>query len=150
VKVFDYSHTAAPDYYAEHQHTLVIVQPPPGGPELPDVVLAPGHYLKRYLVDYRELDPPPELGLPEGYRVYTRCSEDSALEATRHLRGFRAHLSRGLCGAAPQCAAHLPTGPGGGESPEGIAELLQVIEYCYEGKVPDVDRGAEQGGEPPS
>jgi MFS superfamily sulfate permease-like transporter len=133
VKVFDYSHTAAPDYYAEHQHTLVIVQPSADGPELPDVVLAPGHYLKRYLVDYRELDPPPALGLPEGYRVYTRCSEDSALEATRHLRGF-VHACPGVYVELRRNALLTFRPERETETPEGIDELLQVIEYCYEGR----------------
>jgi len=58
VKLFDYSHTAAPDYYAEHRHTLIMLRPPDDAMELPDLVVTPGHYLQRYLVEFEEIDTP--------------------------------------------------------------------------------------------
>ncbi len=66
LRVFDYSHTAAPDYHVRHRHTLVMFElPEPAA--LPHVVLTPGHYLERYLVHLQEQ---PAAGLPEGYRFY--------------------------------------------------------------------------------
>ncbi len=57
VKIFDYSHTAAPDYYAEHRHTLVMLScPEEGSVQWPNLALTPGHYLERYLVEYQEVD----------------------------------------------------------------------------------------------
>ena len=56
VKLFDYSHTAAPDYYAEHRHTLIMLRPQDDSMELPDLVVTPGHYLQRYLVEFEEID----------------------------------------------------------------------------------------------
>ena len=58
VKLFDYSHTAAPDYYAEHRHTLIMLRPQDDTMELPDLVVTPGHYLQRYLVEFEEIDTP--------------------------------------------------------------------------------------------
>ena len=73
VKLFDYSHTAAPDYYVEHRHTALILQPAAtdAGP-LPNLAIAPGSYLERYLVaEYAEvelsdLDP----AIADHYRAY--------------------------------------------------------------------------------
>ncbi|AGA32271.1 Sulfate permease and related transporters (MFS superfamily) [Thioalkalivibrio nitratireducens DSM 14787] len=86
IRLFDYSHTAAPDHYVEHRHTVAIITPPSGVTPLPDLVLAPGHYLKRYLVDYQEHDAPVDIDYPEGYRVYTR--EDRSLPAAERLLGY--------------------------------------------------------------
>ncbi|OOG24564.1 sulfate transporter [Thioalkalivibrio denitrificans] len=131
VKVFDYSHTAAPDYYAEHLHTLVVVRLPEKGPELPDMVLAPGHYLKRYLVDYRELDPPEASGFPEGYRIYSRRSDESALASAGHMRDFL-HRYPGVYLEVRSNALLVFRPDRELETPEGIEELLEVIEHCLE------------------
>lgn len=66
IQLFDYSHTAAPDYHVPHRHTLMIYELP-AGVRLPDFVLTPGHYLERYLVGLNEIAEPPEA---RGYRVY--------------------------------------------------------------------------------
>jgi hypothetical protein len=72
VKLFDYSHTAAPDYYAEHRHTLIIVRPQGEGVELPDLVATPGHYLERYLVEYEEIEIPALTAASHEHRWYRR------------------------------------------------------------------------------
>lgn len=72
VKLFDYSHTAAPDYYAEHRHTLIILRPQIEQLELPDLVVAPGHYLERYLVEYEEIDTPELIAASREHRWYRR------------------------------------------------------------------------------
>lgn len=56
VKLFDYSHTAAPDYYVEHHHTLISLHRSGDLPPLPNLAVTPGHYLERYLVAYREVN----------------------------------------------------------------------------------------------
>ena len=70
VKLFDYSHTAAPDYYAEHRHTLIILRPQGERVELPDMVVTPGHYLQRYLVEYEEIDDPALTAVSREHRWY--------------------------------------------------------------------------------
>ncbi len=72
VKLFDYSHTAAPDYYAEHRHTLIILRPQDEGVELPDLVVTPGHYLQRYLVEFEEIDTPELAAASPDHRWYGR------------------------------------------------------------------------------
>ena len=67
IKLFDYSHTSAPDYHVPHRHTLLMVELP-AAVRLPDFALSPGHYLERYLVHMDELPPG---GPPEGYRMYS-------------------------------------------------------------------------------
>ncbi|QKT03465.1 SulP family inorganic anion transporter [Ectothiorhodospiraceae bacterium 2226] len=135
LKVFDYSHTAAPDYYAEHRHTLIIVKPPAESPALPDLVLAPGHYLKRYLVDYRELQPSADIGFPEGYRLYTRGADAEALAAATRLRGFLQSYP-GVYVEVRRNALLTFRPERELETAEGIEGLLEVVEYAYEGKAP--------------
>ena len=72
VKLFDYSHTAAPDYYAEHRHTVIILRPQHTEVELPDLVVTPGHYLERYLVEFEEIDNPQLLAASPRHRWYRR------------------------------------------------------------------------------
>ena len=77
VKLFDYSHTAAPDYYAEHHHTLIMLScPATGGVQLPNFALTPGSYLERYLVEYQEVD---LAGRPAGALHYRLYAQDPAL-----------------------------------------------------------------------
>lgn len=73
VKIFDYSHTAAPDYYNEHRHTLLMLRPlDPRGGLLPDLAMTPGHYLERYLLaEYQPVSLPAELAGTDN-RLYTR------------------------------------------------------------------------------
>lgn len=54
-RVFDYSHTAAPDYHMARRHTLLVatLPQPLGADEV--VVITPGHYLERYLVELQEV-----------------------------------------------------------------------------------------------
>jgi len=54
VKLFDYSHAAAPDYYAEHHHTLIQMDLGERGVDLPNLAITPGGYLERYLIEYQE------------------------------------------------------------------------------------------------
>lgn len=74
-RVFDYSHTAAPDYYVEHRHTLVVLEPDGGASRaLPDLAVSPGHYLERYLIaQYREVKLAGlDAAFADHYRVYAR------------------------------------------------------------------------------
>ncbi len=71
VRLFDYSHTAAPDYYAEHRHTLVMLsRPEEGSVQWPNLALTPGSYLERYLVEYQEVDITSRPLLSRHYRLY--------------------------------------------------------------------------------
>lgn len=73
VKLFDYSHTAAPEYYVEHRHTLAILRLcDEAAAALPNLALTPGDYLERYLVaEYRELEIAGlDADFAKRYRVY--------------------------------------------------------------------------------
>ncbi|MDH3934406.1 MAG: SulP family inorganic anion transporter [Gammaproteobacteria bacterium] len=70
IKLFDYSHTAAPDYYTELRHTLIILRPQAENMQLPDLVITSGHYLERYLVGLEEMDNPELLAQLQHYSVY--------------------------------------------------------------------------------
>ncbi len=73
VRLFDYSHTAAPDYYAEHRHTLVMLsRPEEGSVQWPNLALTPGSYLERYLVEYQEVDLASCPALARHYRLYAQ------------------------------------------------------------------------------
>lgn len=57
VMLFDYSHTAAPDHYVEHRHTLVVLRCVDDvASPLPNLAVTPGQYLERYLVEFQEVD----------------------------------------------------------------------------------------------
>lgn len=73
VKIFDYSHTAAPDYYSEHYHTLILLQRiETGDTPLPNLVITPGHYLERYLVEYQEVDLASRPAFDRHYSFYAK------------------------------------------------------------------------------
>ena len=72
VKLFDYSHTAAPDYYSEHLHTLLLLRCLEAGRELPNLAITPGDYLERYLVAYQEVDLADRPVLASHYRLYAQ------------------------------------------------------------------------------
>ena len=85
VKLFDYSHTAAPDYYTEHRHTIMILRPRDENMQLPDLVIAPGHYLDRYLVGLEEMDTPELLAGLRDYRVYRGPEGPDAIPTVKRL-----------------------------------------------------------------
>lgn len=66
IRLFDYSHTSAPDYHVPHQHTLMVFELPTTAAQ-PDFVLTPGHYLERYLVNLSESA---DVATAPGYRLY--------------------------------------------------------------------------------
>lgn len=66
IRLFDYSHTSAPDYHVPHRHTLMVYELPAAVTQ-PDFVLTPGHYLERYLVNLRESA---DVAKAPGYRLY--------------------------------------------------------------------------------
>ena len=73
VKIFDYSHTAAPDYHAEHHHTVIQLRAHVAGDELlPNLAITPGDYLERYLVEYEEVDMENRSALAPLYRLYAQ------------------------------------------------------------------------------
>ena len=88
VKIFDYSHTAAPDYYVEHLHTLGVLTPPADAPRLPVAVITPENYLERYLVEMQEAkwDVLAETGYL--YRVFAQGEPAPALALARHIAPF--------------------------------------------------------------
>lgn len=78
VKIFDYSHTATPDYYAEHRHTLVQLScPEVDRAPLPNLAITPGNYLERYLVDYQEIELAGRPALAPHYRLYSQNPEQA-------------------------------------------------------------------------
>ena len=88
VKLFDYSHTAAPDYYAEHRHTLIILRSLGATTALPELVLTPGSYLERYLVGFDEVDMPEVTAGLREHRLYTRRHNPNALGMIRKMLAF--------------------------------------------------------------
>lgn len=123
VRLFDYSHTAAPDYYSKHWHTILTIRCE--GTQMPDLVIAPGQYLARYLVDFTEieLDDQPEFG--EHYRLYgltnaatpPRLSPALVEFLSRH-RGFYIELRKGVMLAFRQDQALA--------DPAGVAQLFEL------------------------
>lgn len=96
VKLFDYSHTAAPDLYVEHRHTMIIIQPPENIViSLPNLAITPGSYLERYLVKYEELDVDLLNELKPPYRVYAQDPDrvrvllsEEFVNHLQHCQGF--------------------------------------------------------------
>lgn len=95
VKLFDYSHTAAPEYHVEHRHTLAILRLcDETACALPNLAFTPGDYLERYLVaDYREIDPASiDAEFSKHYHVYgddaarvRACLDDATV---RHVLAY--------------------------------------------------------------
>ena len=75
LKLFDYSHTAAPDYYLEHRHTVIVLRLRESVPPLPNLAITPGHYLERYLVEFEELTVSGAAAPGANYRVFTETAE---------------------------------------------------------------------------
>lgn len=88
IRIFDYSHTAAPDYYVEHRHTLMVFSLPAGCAALPVAVITPENYLERYLVEMQEVpwDAASETG--SAYRLYSQGEAERALDFARAIAPF--------------------------------------------------------------
>ncbi|MDZ4263569.1 MAG: SulP family inorganic anion transporter, partial [Pseudomonadota bacterium] len=72
VRLFDYSHTAAPAYYSNHWHTVITFVPDDKN-SVADFVIAPGHYLERYLVSLEEQKLKADsYGFAGHYRLYSK------------------------------------------------------------------------------
>lgn len=77
IHISDYSHTSPPDYYNKHWHTMMTLRRPTTlATTTPDMVIAPGHYLERYLVDYDEVALPQNESFSKKYRLYTKDGAD--------------------------------------------------------------------------
>ncbi len=82
VTLCDYSHTAAPDYYVEHRHTLAILRRTDGlAPPLPDLAITPNQYLERYLATYQEVDLSGLDEFAQLRRVYTNAGDSARVRA---------------------------------------------------------------------
>jgi len=89
VRLYDYSHTSAPNYYSRHWHTIITIRCPAGlGGDVPDIVIAPGHYLERYLVDYEEIVLPADNALTGKYRLYAKEVADPLSYLSPKLTAF--------------------------------------------------------------
>ena len=76
LKLFDYSHTAAPDYYLEHRHTVIVLRCLlESAPLLPNLAITPGDYLERYLVEFEELTVSGAAAPGTNYRVFGEAAE---------------------------------------------------------------------------
>jgi len=77
IRLFDYSHTAAPDYYSKHWHTIITVQcKTESGANIPDLVITPGHYMERYLFEFTEVALEDNSAFAETYRLYSADGQD--------------------------------------------------------------------------
>lgn len=127
IRLFDYSHTSAPDYHVEHRHTLVIVEPPAGAPRLPGLVLTPGHYLERYLVQHQEIALTGQPELARIYRLYGRAGEDPRAWLGGDLaRLLLAHAPFYLEVRANALLAFRPDR--GLEPPQGLGVLIELAQ----------------------
>lgn len=123
VRVFDYSHTAAPDYYSKHWHTLMTLRCPQGAQN--DFVIAPGHYLARYLVDFAEIDMAGHPAFAGDYRLYGLADASTPPQISPELgdflmrnRGFYIEMRNGVMLAFRQ--------EQGMAEPEDIALLFEL------------------------
>lgn len=95
VTLFDYSHTAAPDHYVEHRHTLVIVHRTGNGvPQLLNLAVTPGQYLERYLVEYQEVSLEGLDALAQHSRVYAPVNDQMRVRALLEAGLARVLLKR--------------------------------------------------------
>jgi len=73
IHLSDYSHTSPPDYYSKHWHTIVTIRcAAESTSTVPDLVITPGHYLERYLVDFQQVDASSNKTFAEKYHLYTK------------------------------------------------------------------------------
>jgi len=77
IHLSDYSHTSPPDYYSKHWHTMLTLRCPTElTSTIPDLVITPGHYLERYLVDFDEVAFSQNQKFSEKYRLFTKDGAD--------------------------------------------------------------------------
>ena len=89
VRLYDYSHTSAPNYYSKHWHTIVTSRhAADSGLNVPDMVITPGHYLERYLVDYDEVELSQGNAFAEKYRVFGKEGTDPLASISPALMDF--------------------------------------------------------------
>jgi len=86
VKLFDYSHTSAPDYYSKHWHTIIMARCL--NSQMPNFIVAPGHYLQRYLVGYHEVALSGADDFAKHYRLYGEQEKDPSPYVSRELVEF--------------------------------------------------------------
>jgi len=92
IRIFDYSHTSAPNYYSKHWHTIITMHCADAQTnKLPDFVIAPGHYLERYLVEFEETTLSKQPEFSEQYRVYVKEGTDPTAFITPALVEFFVH-----------------------------------------------------------
>ena len=130
VKLFDYSHTAAPEYYVEHRHTVAILRLcDEAACALPNLALTPGDYLERYLIaDYREVD---AADLDATFAKHTRVYGDDAARTRACLTPELIRLVQARPGTYVELrdSVLLVFHPGRGlEAPEAIENLLAHAE----------------------
>ncbi|MBL4850949.1 MAG: SulP family inorganic anion transporter [Gammaproteobacteria bacterium] len=86
VRLFDYSHTSAPNYYSKHWRTLVTANCVMAN--VPDFVIAPGHYLERYLTGYNSKVLIGKTDSSSEYRLYTSDNVDASTYVSDELQSF--------------------------------------------------------------
>lgn len=104
IRLFDYSHTAAPDYYTKHWHTLMTWRCPKIlTAQIPDFVITPGHYLERYLVDFIETEITRNEEFVGSYRIYGKDNSelkpfitDDLIEFLTQHKGFYIEARNGV------------------------------------------------------
>ncbi len=94
VRLFDYSHTAAPAYYSNHWHTIITLDVPNAQNSVADFVIVPGHYLERYLVDFKEQKLEADnYGFAEHYRLYGKNEQAKPTLSNDMKQYFMQHQS---------------------------------------------------------
>ena len=128
IKLYDYSHTAAPDYYSKHWHTIIKLHC--RGSErstIPDLVVTPGHYMERYLVDFTEIAPDKDGDFGKIYRLYSADGTDPRPHISARLidflvrhKGFYVEVKNGVMLAFKQDRDLA--------SPQDIVTLLELAD----------------------
>ncbi len=89
VRVFDYSHTAPPDFFSKHWHTIITMRCPAlADAAVPDFVITPGHYLERYLVEFSEMPLPGPREFTESYHLHGQVGHDPLSHISPELVAF--------------------------------------------------------------
>lgn len=89
VRLFDYSHTAPPDYFSKHWHTIITMSCPGlADAAVPDFVITPGHYLERYLVDFTEMPLSGPREFTENYHLHGQAGHDPSPYISPELVAF--------------------------------------------------------------
>ncbi|NOY73646.1 MAG: SulP family inorganic anion transporter [Gammaproteobacteria bacterium] len=104
VRLFDYSHTAAPNYYTKYWNTIITSRCLIAlSEEIPDMVITPGHYLEPYLVEYDEIELPYDEGFTDQYRCFGKEGNDplsfispELIEFLKKHDGFYLEIRKGV------------------------------------------------------